>query len=285
MDVMKLKAFCVAMAALLAASAAAEAQEFKGALRYGAGLKEYVPAPIPVPAGMPVPEGFSYYVRADLGWSFSGDATFAESGGTFGASSLTYPALSDRSVATDDVFIGTVGAGVYLTPRFRGDLTLDFRSQQDVTASATYADPGPVDGVVAETLRVSRFVGLVNAYWDILPRGAFTPYIGAGIGLVYNDISRSHLTTEDSGGGPLAVRTAGGKSTNVGLAAALMAGASFSFSHQWALDVGYRALYLDGGTVTATLPVDAPNPAQSSRVTLDNMWEHQVRVGLRYNIW
>ena len=35
------------------------------------------------------------------------------------------------------------------------------------------------------------------------------------------------------------------KTDNVGLAAALMAGVSFSFDQRWVLDVGYRALYLE----------------------------------------
>ena len=68
---------------------------------------------------------------------------------------------------------------------------------------------------------------------------------------------------------------------NVGLAAALMAGASFSFSHSSAIDVNYRALFLDGGSVTATLT----GPAETSKATLGDVWEHQVRVGLRFNIW
>jgi opacity protein-like surface antigen len=58
-----------------------------------------------------------------------------------------------------------------------------------------------------------------------------------------------------------------------------MAGASFSFDHRWALDVGYRALFLDGGSV------DLTPSGQLSQGTIDHQWEHQVRVGVRINIW
>ena len=44
---------------------------------------------------------------------------------------------------------------------------------------------------VAELLKLSSAVGLVNGYFDMLPRGMFTPYVGAGIGFVYNQVSRS----------------------------------------------------------------------------------------------
>jgi opacity protein-like surface antigen len=149
-----------------------------------------------------------------------------------------------------------------------------------VDATATYTDPGPVNGVVRETLKLRGTVGLVNAYWDLRPRGSFTPYVGAGIGFVYNDIDRTHLTTEDSGAGPVTVRTGSGKDSNIGFAGALMAGASFAVSHAWALDVGYRALFLDGGEVTTTL-----SSAETSTAKVGSYWEHQVRVGLRMNIW
>jgi len=271
---MKIKLACLGLGALLAAAGAAQAGDFS----YGAGLRNRVevPAPIPVPAPMPVPEGFTYYLRADLGWSFASEPSFSESGATHSALAVTFASLPS-SVSTDGVLGGTIGFGAYLTPHLRGDLTLDFRAEQDVDATATYTDPPAVAGVVTERLKVSRVVGLVNAYWDVLPRGAFTPYIGAGIGFVYNDIERTHITTEDA----VQTRTGSGQKANVGLAAALMAGASFSFSHSSAIDVNYRALFLDGGSVTATLT----GPAETSKATLGDVWEHQVRVGLRFNIW
>jgi opacity protein-like surface antigen len=190
-------------------------------------------------------------------------------------------------VSADGVLGGTIGFGAYLTPRFRGDLTLDFRGEQEVVATATYTDAGPpvaAPGLVTDRMQVNRVIGLVNAYWDLMPRGRFTPYVGAGIGLVYNDIERTHLTTEDDGTGTLTTAKQGsGNKTNVGLAAALMAGASFSWDPAWAIDINYRALYLDGGSVTATLT--GTDPTSTSTATLDDVWEHQIRVGVRLNIW
>jgi opacity protein-like surface antigen len=291
MDVMKIKLAGLGLGALLAAAGPAQAGDFS----FGAGLKARdghempmpayglgmrdrveVPAPIPVPAPMPVPEGFTYYLRVDLGWSFEPDPSFSESGATHSAAAVPYSTLPS-AVSAEGVLGGTIGFGAYLSPHLRGDLTLDFRADQDVDATATYTDPGPVAGVVTERLKVSRVIGLVNAYWDLMPRGRFTPYVGAGVGLVYNDIERTHITTEDA----VQTRSGSGNKTNVGLAAALMAGASFSWDPTWAIDVNYRALYLEGGSVAATLT----GPAEPSTATLGEVWEHQIRVGLRFNIW
>jgi hypothetical protein len=51
-------------------------------------------------------------------------------------------------------------------------------------------------------------------------------------------------------------------------------------ARHWALDVSYRALYLEAGSVTVSM-----STGENSVVTLGNIWEHQARVGLRYNIW
>ncbi len=132
----------------------------------------------------------------------------------------------------------------------------------------------------------------MNGYVDILPRGMFTPYVGAGIGFVYNQVSRSYLNNEallDATNAIVATRSriGSGKADDVGLAAALMAGLSFSIDQRWAIDVGYRALYMEGGGATLTTPsfVSLVTPTQHSTATLGDTWEHQVRVGVRFNIW
>ncbi len=279
---MKIKLACLGLAALLAATGAAQAGDFS----FGAGLRDRVdvPAPIPVPAPMPVPEGFTYYLRGDLGWSFAADPSFSESGASYGTTlAAPYSGLDNRTSSANDVFVGTIGAGAYFTPHIRGDLTLDFLTRQDIVASATYADPGPpaVDGLVTDRIKLNRVVGLANLYWDLLPRGHITPYVGAGIGIVYNDLNRTHLTTEDDGTTVATVKSGSSKETGVGLAGALMAGASFSFDHKWVIDVNYRALYLEGASVTTIL---GPTP-EPSTAKIGDVWEHQVRVGLRFNIW
>jgi opacity protein-like surface antigen len=236
-----------------------------------------VPAPIPVPAPVPIAESFSYYLRADIGWGLAGDPSYSESGAVYG----TPPGvpLTGRSIGTGDVFHGSVGAGVYLTPHLRGDITLDLRGTQDINATSTYID-GANTGTVRDMIKLQGTVGLVNLYWDLLPRGSFSPYVGAGIGFVHSNIDRNFVTTEAPANAIVASGSSG--ADNFGLAAALMAGATFAWNHTWALDVNYRALYMDGGDVTTIL---APGTAGISTADLGSQWEHQFRIGLRANIW
>jgi opacity protein-like surface antigen len=254
----KAAGFCALAVALLASGAAL-------ADGYGRGR---VPAPIPVPAPMPIPETFTYYLRGDLGWSFVGsDPSFSETG--------SGNTLTSRRLSTDDVFFGGIGAGAYLSNRFRADITLDFLGDQTVILDATEGG----GNAVRDRVRLRGTVGLANLYWDLLPRGRFTPYIGGGIGFVYNDMQRSYRETVSPG----TDITGSSHDNNFGLAGALMAGVSISTDHRYAWDFSYRALYTDGGSTATALSPTTP-PATSS-VDIGGHWDHQFRVGLRVNLW
>ena len=302
MDVMKIKSACIALVALVAVCAPAGADGMRPG--GGDGIKDLgVPAPIPVPVPIPVREGFSYYLRADIGYAWAADnASFSENGSVFGLGGGVFtapapfafgsPQFGALNTETHDLFIGTIGFGAYFAPRFRGDFTLDFRGKQGFDANTTYtyaATPGGVpngntiNGVVRETFRTTATVAMVNGYFDILPRGAFSPYVGAGIGFAYYDVDRTRFSQEIAVNG--GVSTPGiafngtSKDTTWGLAAALMAGVSVSFDHRWALDVGYRAQYLDEASISMN------TSGGLSKATFGDHWEHQGRIGIRWNIW
>jgi opacity protein-like surface antigen len=298
---MKLRLVALMVCGLLGVAGSAQAQEsYKDRVA--------IPAPIPeggaisVPTPMPIPEGFTYYLRADLGWGFAANRSFAEKGRVYGAEPSPFqtntlfafgdPQFLSTGTNGDDVFLGTIGFGAYFTPHLRGDLTLDFRGQQGFTSTSNYTYQSntleTVTGKVTDTTRLNGVVGLANLYFDLLPRGGFTPYVGAGIGMVYNSAKRSYTDdmTADSGVPPPQTSsvTGSGSKNNVALAAALMAGASFTLKDGWMLDVSYRALYLGGLDVDATLNTTAPANG-NSKATIGDTWEQQARIGLRLNIW
>ena len=108
-------------------------------------------APSRCRACVPVPEGFTYYLRADLGWGFSTSRKYGENGALYGAERRRSCAHRRHSgfggsgfgavrgdAKGDDVFLGTVGYGAYFTPRLRGDLTIDFRSRARPEIESTY---------------------------------------------------------------------------------------------------------------------------------------------------
>ncbi len=266
------------------------------------GIKDLsdIPAPIPVPAANPVPEGFTYYLRLDGGYgtqaqkpSFSETGRVYGAGGaglfsgapTFGYAGSGFSSLRDQA---NDVGFAGFGFGAYLTPRLRGDVTLEFRTEQasNYYGNYSYVSAGggnpTISGTLHDSMRTLSVVGLVNGYIDLLPRGGFTPYVGAGVGMVYHQINRSYLARESTPGFSLDIGGSDGTS-RAAFAAALMGGATFAFDHRWAIDVNYRALYMQGSSVTLT--TTGLNTNQVTTATIGDSWEHQVRVGLRFNIW
>lgn len=240
-----------------------------------------IPAPIPVPAANPIGEGFSYYLRVDGGWSTTaGDPSFTEVGRSYGGAGFGSSVFTSQRAETQDIGFGGIGAGAYFTPMLRGDVTFEIRSSRDTEVYGTYRF-GAVNGSLQDSFHVQSTVGLVNGYIDLLPRGRISPYVGAGVGFAYHNIHRTYLARETGSATPtVSGETEGNRATRVGLAAAGMAGVTYAFDHRWALDVNYRALYMQGVSVTTNL-----SNGNISKAALGDSWEHQVRIGLRFNIW
>jgi opacity protein-like surface antigen len=70
----------------------------------------------------------------------------------------------------------------------------------------------------------------------------------------------------------------------VSLAAAAMAGFSFAFSPAMAFDVNYRLQYIQGTDVSMPVTVVSGGP-YNSKMNTGDLWEHQVRAGIRWNLW
>jgi opacity protein-like surface antigen len=283
-------------------------------------LKDYGQAAVPVPAVSGYQEVYQYYFRGDIGVRLGGLSEHSESGLRFGADDLKAPFGSEGMAKTTNgnvMIPGTVGVGIYLSPRFRADFTADFRQQSggDTSGNFTYtadkdagtASGGPATGFTPNGLPIgSKVTGsmidrvmtrstvlMANAYYDLTERGRFTPYIGAGIGASNNRVERE-LTIGDSmvtfpGGSPALLL---GKSiTNDAqarwtLAAAAMAGVTYNFDKRTAFDLNYRLQYIQGYDVLTT-GVFAPGSIQSqeSRAKIGDLFEHQLRAGVRMNLW
>lgn len=263
------------------------------------GMKDYASG-VPVPAPVPVHETFRWYVRADLGLGIVDEGGMSERGLRYGATDSIAPfGFNSSWFASDtDTFVsGGVGAGLYLSPRLRGDVTIDWRTANEVEASGIYSYPqfnlatappaatgNTVRGTVNEHNTLHSTLGLVNLYWDLTERGWFTPYVGIGGGFVLRHVDRRHnetVTVLDPTGAALSTTTFGtsNKSAEVGAAGALMAGASLAVSPGVLIDVNYRFTYL--GSAETTMPINGV----LSRLTVGDTHEHALRAGLRWNVW
>ena len=287
-------------------------------------MKDYSQAAVPVPASSAYTEVYQYYVRGDLGFRFAGYPDVSESGMKIGANDSTTPFGSDRfgSSANKHAMIpGTLGAGVYLSPRFRADFTADVRQQSGGDMGGMYSyiankdsglsTGGPATGVtsngiaigstvsgnVVDTLRTRNTVFMANAYYDLAERSRFVPYIGVGIGASANRVERDVMFGDESIRNP----TTGAITNRVGtgtvhdaqarwsLAAAAMAGVTYNFDKRTALDINYRLQYIQGYDIVSRVAVPGSatlaGATVDSRAKIGDLFEHQLRAGVRMNLW
>ena len=261
-----------------------------------------------VPAPAPVPETFKWYVRADLGLGLQHGLSISERGllyGDDGGIPMGDPAVTPFGMSSswfnddfDTFFVGGVGVGMYLSPRWRGDITVDARTATKGDAEGAYSyvawsggvpTTDTVRGTVRENIDVRNTVALANLYYDLSQRGSgVTPYIGAGFGFAVRSIDREHLTTEviDDGIGGLTpgnTYSGQGKAHQVAPAAAVMAGLAYSVSPGTVIDLSYRFTWI--GSVDMSTRISNGTDTYQSRLTIGDSFDHQIRAGLRWNVW
>lgn len=103
---------------------------------------------------------------------------------------------------------------------------------------------------------------MVNGYWDITNIMDFTPYVGAGIGLVFS---------KTSGWATVGSQHYGASDTDVNLAGQVGIGCSYFFTPNFSADLGCRYLFTGDG--------DAGYGAYG--LNADSLRMHQFSLGLR----
>ena len=257
------------------------------------------------------------------GGAYTGDHTGSNGyDGSF-ANGPTLQDLDPTWFASDFSNLSTFGGGVgyYLGDGWRMDATVEKRSNDQIGINGSDSwdshsyytdvlsgvdvygtDPGgDLDGdgdpsgpevdrrstiTVSDKTDVDGTVWMANAYYDLTTHRGFTPYVGAGLGFVWNELDRTHTTTvtscelESPCGGTSTVysTTATNHANTISLAAAAMVGLSYDVSEITTIDVGYRYLYLGGTDFSTTID------GVASRLSIGDQSVHQIRAGLRFNV-
>ena len=281
-----------------------------GDVDYGNGIiRRGTYSAIPVPAPVPVPDIASgYYLRLDAAYSVNSIDRYRDSD----------PHLD--GLRNDDGLQNFgrygLGAGYYFSRYIRGDVTIDVRNEVRSKTTGTIDYSGPIDATgtghailmrdsVFDRMRTKNYTGLINAYVDIPVTSAFTPYVGAGFGLVMHTTPGrtvqkdtkcvDTLNCDPRATGPApqplfpndpnytglnaTTSNAAASRRSTDLAWAVMAGASYQVAHSMKLDIGYRMLSL-GGT-NFTTPWHSNTPAV---LTIPDQINHEFRVGVRYDV-
>lgn len=277
-------------AALVAASAPAAA----GGDYYG-GVP--VPAPIPVPVYDPV-----WYFRIDTSLGLVDSVSASESGMEFGHFDATTNYGGSKVVGTNDdwlsqdfeqFFTWGVGIGYRWCDWFRMDVTGETLREQKVRVSGHrsvpleqggVAVPGGELGATTEDKLLARG-GLVmfNAYYDFAHWGGFHPYVGAGLGIGIIETQRDNTSREvadDGAGTRTNIYNSHSQDTSheASIAASATVGTTYQLTDITELDLSYRYLYVEG--VSSNVDVHG----HGSTISIDDVHDHQLRAGLRFNV-
>ena len=270
-------AFTSAAFAVVAAIATSATAADLGGYRGGGSIKDdYAP-----PALASVS---NCYFRADTGysWSRNPDVKYPVDNSAFNAANGTsYASGSDVSGATaSNNWFGEGGIGCGSGSHgVRGELMFGYHGDRNIKGEPVYYAGPSINTVpypqVVDPLHTSvkTYTAMVNVYKDLGRWSSFTPYIGAGVGIAYNQMSETYFT----GNPNLANRIYG--DNDIALAWSLMAGVGYQISDRAILDVGYR--YLDTGKISSQRHDNAGNI--NPRVTVDDLAGHEFKVGLRYH--
>ena len=241
---------------------------------------------------VPVEIGSGWYLRGDVGYVFDKnidgvDYTFTD------PVSLLEESASFTSASIDTDFTWGGGFGYRFTDYFRADATVDgFRADfNGSTASDETCGGLPNDDTTCRSensSEVSAVSVMANGYVDLGTYVGFTPYVGVGAGMSYLSWDDLNDTTYCVDGGVDVCVPPGatvGSTSHAGengwrFTYALMAGVAYDISKNFKLDVGYKYRSIDGGNMFGWDSSDEFGDGSHG-----NIDTHEVRLGLRYELW
>ncbi len=278
-----------------------------------ADIDQIIPAPVIEDNYVPVEIGTGWYIRGDVGYNIGG----RQNNRLYDLAPVTF----NESYA-DGLNVG-VGFGYKFNDIFRMDTTLDRVFGGKFSNTQLVAPTGPCNGTgeyidlptgtvymgpydITNCLRkdeasYNAWYMMGNAYADLGTFNGFTPFLGAGLGVakinwkeetnsitcvpVAGDVHREACSALGSLAQPQmnAIYTEPGVLQNGSswkLAMALTAGVSYELSKGLHLDTSYKFTSIGGGF--GKIPYGS---TPGSSIAKDGFGLHQVKMGLRYEIW
>ena len=236
--------------------------------------------------------GTGWYLRGDIG----GGTTSASAGSNIVDGELDLGNPISLSVGAGY----NVGNGLRYEFGFTQLTNLSFSGRTSIGCGreedpADSANTIPITGNCFQSISgdVVTSSGTVSAFKDFQKIGKFTPYIGIGGGLSYvssNELSsligcngRSDTDCGAEGGFGANVFSEGGfvNESSFTYTGNVILGASYDLSNNMKVYVGYKYSYYGSATLAST----TENDFISEDLELDSFDNHEIRVGLRYEIW
>jgi opacity protein-like surface antigen len=231
---------------------------------------------LPPPVYQPIAvEASGWYLRGYIGMS-----------NQF-VSSISHPAfesaaqftLVDSGGFTSAPFVGA-GIGYQWNNWLRFDTTVEYRGASDFHALDRFFNPLTRGFNTNQfTATKSEVVALLNGYLDLGTWWCVTPFVGAGIGVSY--IQVSHFREENAVVGGSGFADTG---TQTNFAWALHAGATYKVTSNFGIELSYR--YLNMGNAHTGLVVNL-DPALfggvlPAPVSFHNLQSHDIMLSMRW---
>lgn len=218
------------------------------------------------PDYQPVEVGSGWYLRGDV--SYLANKSFEKQDFTF----------TPASFKDDETPVfASIGFGYHFNDYLRADLNLGYLPGNKVSVgyndSATAVEPTIASG----NLKNYAVTGMLNGYVDLGTYVGITPYVGAGVGLIRtrSELSASYATDNGDDTDDFVLKN---DRTKYAFAYTLNAGLAYQVSKNVLVDLGYQYFSApDAEYVTAESLTSYP--------THKGISNHQVKLGLRYDLW
>jgi opacity protein-like surface antigen len=154
---------------------------------------------------------------------------------------------------------GSLGVGYHFSDLLRGDINIGYTGGDRFNYN---------DLVNSASLSHTMWTGIANTYLDLGTVAGITPYVGAGAGLLYSrhnvDINAPSLGIDFDA-----------MDEQYHFAYTLNAGAAYKVAPNTSVDLGYQFMHSPKAEYINT----------DSLTVEEGIKQHQIRLGLRYNLW
>lgn len=225
---------------------------------------------------VPVEVGSGWYLRGDVGYSFSTAARGAFTYSTFDGAAYTDGTYDTASYSSGLSF--GAGFGYHFSDLMRADLTAENFNLRFNGTRATCVMGAAVS--CTDTADMNAWSVMLNGYVDVATIAGFTPYVGAGAGVTYAQWGTAATTSPSFAGSA----THPGMS-NWRFSWAAMAGVSYDINKNLKVDLSYKYRNVAGGAMFGYDTISAAAGATGAEARDPGFSQHEVRLGLRYELW
>lgn len=247
------------------------------------------------PEYVPVEVGSGWYLRGDVGYALSTSAGTVSFRTFDPGPPIAYGHDKFSSQDIDNNVTWGGGVGYRFTDYLRADATVDgFRTDFSGRTSSAYPCwGGPADtGCRSEgRAEMSAISVMANGYLDLGTIVGLTPYVGGGVGYSYvswSNLNERFYCVDDAVNctAPVFVGTDRHRGVHDWrFTYALMAGVAYDLTQDLKVDLGYKYRHIDGGDMFKWNSAQVADGATGIQGKDGGLSQHEIRVGLRYEIW